>query len=511
MKRKYILILFFILTLAAFLRLWKISSLPPGIYPDEAMNANDALLFENKLFYQENNGREGLFMNLISLSFYLLGVSVFSFKIVPAIFGILTVLGVFLLAKELFDSWETGLLSSFFTAVSFWHINFSRIGFRAIMMPCVLAFSFYFLFKGFKQKNLLSFIVGGIIYGIGFHTYISFRLSVLLLAIILFSFLIQFLKEKKLKQYLLFSSSFLFSTFLVALPIGIYFLQNPQDFVSRATGVSVFSQPSVLQALLRSTVLHLGMFNFYGDPNWRHNFAGSPQLFWPVGIFFLIGLIFVLKKGFTSLKGKKYSEFSIYLLLVGGLFTLLLPGLLTYEGIPHALRAIGVIPFAYILAAFGGLKVYEILSKKINAKALTIISLALLVFIGVHESYKYFFNWAKRQELNQAFEIRYNEMGRYLNSLPSNVQAYVVVNEKNSPLYGVSIPGQTLMFTERTKYSKVRANYIKFEDIDNMITVDGKRKEIIALYEDNVFENLIETFPHGKVSETQYFKIFRID
>ncbi len=163
--KKNLSFLLIILAIAAFFRLWQLSSIPPGLYPDVAMNGNDAIetlnTYNFKVFYPDNNGREGLFMWLIALSFSIFGISVWSIKIVAAIIGILTVLGLYLLTKELFSksaenaSRQIALLASFFLAISFWHVNFSRLGFRAILLPFVLVFGFYFLFKGFRQKKLL--------------------------------------------------------------------------------------------------------------------------------------------------------------------------------------------------------------------------------------------------------------------------------------------------------------------------------------------------------------------
>ncbi|MDD5639147.1 MAG: hypothetical protein PHO28_04580, partial [Candidatus Pacebacteria bacterium] len=99
-------LLLVIILIASFFRLYKLTLIPPGIYPDEAMNANDAIkalqTHNFKVFYPDNNGREGLFINLIALSFKIFGISLFSFKITSAIIGILTVLGLYFLAKELF-------------------------------------------------------------------------------------------------------------------------------------------------------------------------------------------------------------------------------------------------------------------------------------------------------------------------------------------------------------------------------------------------------------------------
>jgi len=45
---------------------------------------------------------------------------------------------------------------------------------------------------------------------------------------------------------------------------------------------------------------------------------------------------------------------------------MLLPGSLTYEGMPHSLRVIGTIPACYLLAAYGGDISYGWLGKKLT-------------------------------------------------------------------------------------------------------------------------------------------------
>src|SRR4030042_3557532 len=132
-KQKTIILLIVILVIAAFFRLWKLDSIPPGLYPDVAINGNNAIsALENqdfKVFYIDNNGREGFFINLIAFSFVIFGVSIWSIKIVSAIIGILTVLGIYLFTKESFgyakikNSGIIALASSFFLAISFWHVN----------------------------------------------------------------------------------------------------------------------------------------------------------------------------------------------------------------------------------------------------------------------------------------------------------------------------------------------------------------------------------------------------
>ncbi|MDI6591727.1 MAG: glycosyltransferase family 39 protein [Patescibacteria group bacterium] len=540
-RNRTILILFLILAVAGFFRLWHLDSIPPGLYPDEAINGNEAISNPGKIFYPENNGREGLFINLIFLSFSIFGVSIWSIKIVSAIIGILTVLGLYLLTKELFkkinnqplkiNSKVVALLSSFFLAISFWHTNFSRIGFRGILVPFILVFAFYFLFRAFRKKNLSDFIISGIFWGLGFYTYIPFRIALLILIIFLILKLIDYFKKNPVqknwrwllnKMYLQNGwwkiDLFLLIIILIAIPLGIYFLQNPEYFISRIAKVSIFAQDSnppfsQFAAFGKSLILHLAMFNFYGDPNWRHNFAGSPQLFWPVGILFLIGFFFVFSKLTKCFVHWSTEVFAIFGFLIVWFFFMLLPGILTYEGIPHSLRTIGVIPVVYIFAGLGGWWVYQYLNKIIVAKKLLIVLCALFFVVITYGQFcKYFLNWANLPEVEDAFSKDYVDMGNYLNSLSPETQKYVIVNQSGVPVPypdGIPMPAQTIMFIERTKFGKPRATYLLPE---NLTQIEPKKETVILTMkcDKELFKELSQRFPQGKFKKENRILIYEI-
>ncbi|MFH1246711.1 MAG: glycosyltransferase family 39 protein, partial [Candidatus Liptonbacteria bacterium] len=198
-KKTALLLLGSVLIVATFLRLYHFKNLPPGLYPDEAVNATNAVhaltTGDYRVFYPENNGREGLFMNMQALSLKFFGVyEPWSLRFPSAIIGILTVLGIFLLGRELFNT-QVGLFASLFAATSFWHITFSRIGFRAITAPFFLVFAIAFLLMAIrwaKEPRLRNFmpylfaVLGGLSFGLGFYSYISYRTAPLLLIPFLF-------------------------------------------------------------------------------------------------------------------------------------------------------------------------------------------------------------------------------------------------------------------------------------------------------------------------------------
>lgn len=519
-----------IIAIAFFFRLWHLDSVPPGLYPDVAINGNDALdslkTGNFKVFYPENNGREGLFMWLIAFSFSIFGPSVWAIKIVAAVIGILTVLGLYLLTKEIFSPelpadktanqpQIIALLSSFFLAISFWHVLFSRLGFRAIMVPFILVFAFYFLFKGFREKKISSFAIGGIFFGLGFYTYTVFRLAVILLLFTLAYWFLVYRSQNLNKKFLVFASCFLIFTFFVALPIGIYFLQHPGDFVGRAAGVSIFSQPNPAKAFLKSLIVHMGMFNVYGDANWRHNLATFPMLFWPVGILFLTGFFISLKDFFRGLKEKNIRKLQAPGFALCLFFIMLLASVLTYEGIPHALRTIGVIPAVYIFVGLGAWRIYQWLQNNTgNKKLLLTACFIFLAMVAIAEFNKYFVSWAKDPNVQGAFSTDLAGIGDYLNSLPDNVQKYVVVNLSGTPVpypNGIPMPSQTPLFIERIKYGESRTTYLLPEDL-NKVKINKSSTVIIPLKPDqDVLISLLKNFKSGELQKRNSIYLYKIN
>ena len=478
MNKKVIILLIFIIILAAFFRLYQITQIPPGLYPDEAMNGDNALeaLTTNhfKVFYPENNGREGLFMNIQAIFLkYLMplengSTAAWMLRLPSALFGIFTVLGLFFLTRELLATDPQSsmakykdyiaLLATFLLATSFWHILFSRIGFRAIMAPFFVVWATYFFIKALNKKPgylpekigkvsdffkkyyyLCPAVIAGIFFGLGFYSYIAFRIMPLLFLI----FIIYFRKNKNFWKI---TSVFIIVTFIVALPIGIYFLKNPADFFGRTGEISVFSSPHPLSDLASNIAKTALMFNYHGDYNWRQNFAGAPELFWPVGILFLIGLILAI------IKIKKF-EFSF---LLTWLALAALPVVISDEGIPHALRAILMIPPVFILSAFGGWWLYDkiinspFFSKKNNKLIFNIFTIFFLSLLILQAYAFYFIAWAQNPNVSSAFNQDYVDIANQINALPLQTPKYVIVEASGVLVRGIPMPAQTVMFLTNT-------------------------------------------------------------
>jgi 4-amino-4-deoxy-L-arabinose transferase-like glycosyltransferase len=421
------------------------------------MNGNNALealeTGKFKVFYPENNGREGLFINIQALFLWFFGVNEpWALRLPSAIFGILTVLGLYFMAKEVFlaatknehSATYAGLLASFFLATSFWHINFSRIGFRAIMAPFFLTWSIYFLLLTLRKKSNLANIFGGMIHGLGFYSYIAYRPTPL---IILINGFAQYFKSRQTEHLAMKELTIFFlSAFIVALPLGIYFVNHPEDFFGRTAQISIFSSPNPRHDLGINIIKTAGMFNFVGDWNWRHNFSGRPLLFWPVGILFVAGVIIAIWKIIVKRDYFNAEFFSLVWITITAL-----PVIISNEGVPHALRSILMAPAVFILAASAGLYLFDWIKKHSRLPRYALNAyVALFITLLILEAFSSYAAWATRDEAGGAFSAEYVEIGRRLNDIPRETEKYVIVEAQGVDVRGVPMPAQTVMFITNT-------------------------------------------------------------
>jgi len=441
-----IIFILLIVALGLFLRVYRIENVPPGIYPDEAVNGEDALRANStgnyQWFYPANQGREGLFMNMIALLFKFFGASVLTLKLPAILFGTLTILGTYFLASEIFRLLfsenvrrKAALVSAFMVATSFWALNFSRISFRANMLPAILAFSFYFLWKGLRTKKNTDFIWGGLILGLGLHSYIAFRIAPAILIITFCSLLLT--RPGFWKEYWKKIIIFVAAAILVGLPMFYTFYTHPQYLEARSDNVSVFSplvnKGDLSGTFLRSFALSLVKYTFVGDMNWRHNYKPYPLLEFVTGAAFLFGIFWSLHRFFQTLfqrlKNKvRNPEMDIYFFLIGWFLAMLAPEFLTAEGNPHALRSIGTVPVVFIFAAIA----FGYLLEKAEQKGETmkrwanIMIVLALAFSGIFNTVKYFDFWATKPLVAQSFNRNLTLISRHIQTLPAEKYVYVV-------------------------------------------------------------------------------------
>ena len=430
-----------ILVVAALVRLYALDRVPPSLHPDEAVNGNNALeawrTGRFHVFYADDFGREGLFINLQALTLGLIRQNQpWVLRLPSAMFGVLTVLGLYLLARKLLGN-KAALLAAFCLATSFWHINVSRLGTRPVAAPLFLVWALYLLLvscEAAERRNSASWflaVVAGLVYGLGFHTYIVYAATPVLLSVFL-----KYLQRKHGTRCVLKIGVIAGTTALIAVaPLLIFACRQPTVFFQRTNQLAGLHSGAHTLDLLKGVVRTAAMFTFGGDVNPRHNIPGRPMLFWPVGLMFLIGLVVAVRK---------------HHLLLWWVAITALPAVLANEGIPHALRTILMAPAVFMLAAIGGVALYDWSNKVLPVGALRILCCTLIGTLVLEACHTYFITWAHNPKVGESFDQSLVEAARRLDSLPRELPKYVVVEPDGMWVRGMPMGAQALMFLTDT-------------------------------------------------------------
>ena len=347
-----------ILLIGILFRFWKLDSLFDGMTYDEAYKGLDAIAIrkfgERPIFLDWNGGREALVAYLVAISQSFFDYSILSVRIVTPIMNCLLLLFFYLFAKTIFNS-RVALLSTFLFAVSKWSIIHSRYGVRAGQFTVFEIAVLYFVARGIasEKKNSWSFVIAGIIGGLGFYTYIGYRVFPL----ILLSFLLQKNIFQKLKNHKKTIVAGCIAGLIIVAPLAKFYLEHRESMTDRMKRTLVWNQkgteytginPVIL--VLRSAKDTLGMFTYKGDSIVRHNVEIEPMLSPFETSFFILGLLVIV----LNLR----RQHALFLLLF--LLFALVPGVLSV-GAPNTPRVLAALPPAMLFVAFGILTAIQFL------------------------------------------------------------------------------------------------------------------------------------------------------
>ena len=433
--------------------MYSFGSAPPGLYIDEAADGANAVQAwdagEFKVFYPEDNGREGLYINVSSIFIHFFGTNARSLRLPAAVFGILTVAATYALTVELI-SVPVGLLAAFFLATSYWHVNFSRIAFRGIAAPFFLVSALYFLLLGFRRRRdgpEFAPIIGGLLYGLGFHTYIAYRVTPALVVLVLSFLFVEARRGRWLRHFWIASGLFFAGAAVAVYPLLMYFVNNPDMATKRASQVSILQNDHIGQYLVVNIVRTVGMLYWQGDQNWRHNYVGRPEVFWPVALLMTVGLALAIREIFAR------SSAAVLLppvLLVLWMACGSAPAILSNEGLPHALRSILMLPPIVILAGVGATKILSVLTRVISPSLLTTAVIVLSCALVGETAYTYFRLWTGDPRTASTFDINETLVAGQINSLPPERPKVVAVEGPSEAADSFYLPLVSLRFPTRS-------------------------------------------------------------
>ena len=391
------------LLVAAVLRLPQLTQVPPGVHYDEAaygLNAGDiGLRGDRPVFIPSFTGREPLYLYAAGGMAAALGNSLFALRLTSAFFGLLTIAATYWLGREMLADRRIALLAAALLAVSFWHLLFSRLGFRVISQPLLQALAVAALFRGLRGGRWPWLWVAGVLIGLTAYTYLAARLFPVLLAFALLPLLLDPGTRTLRARQLLFVA---LVAFLTALPLLAYFAGHPDAFWVRIGQVAPGS-PAAGEALPlgESLLRSFGMFFLAGDPYLRFNLPGRPLFDFVSGGLLLVGWVLCLlryRRFFYD-----WQRAAVLLLLLAPLVMILPTALATNEIVPSNLRAMGLIPFVFFLPPIGLITLLRDVEGRFGRPSVTAAVLLIVPLVlwagGQWAQHLYFRVWAQTPDL----------------------------------------------------------------------------------------------------------------
>jgi len=278
--------------LGAALRLVALDRLPPGLYHDEAFNGLDALRVlegDRPIYFPANNGREPLYIYLVAGAIAWLGRTPGAVRLPAAIAGTLTIAAAYGLARALYNR-RVAFFTAMITATTLWPVALSRQGFRAALLPLLIALCLWQAARAWRGQHLRDWALAGGLYGLSFYTYLAARLTPLVL--LLFGLYLAWAgRLRRLWPGALVAG---LTATLVALPLALYALNHADIFFTRTMQVSLFNPAihggDLPGALMRQVGRALGMFTLHGADEVRHNVPGRPVFDPAMSLAFLLGV-----------------------------------------------------------------------------------------------------------------------------------------------------------------------------------------------------------------------------
>jgi hypothetical protein len=448
---------------AAFLRLYELDLLPPGLFYDEAYNGLDVRGVLSgahlPLYFPGNYGREPLFLYLQSAFVALLGYTPYALRLTAAFIGILTIPVVYWAFHTLYtegtedsqraqrENREIILPSAFSVlsasnsapsvtryfwpatiaaaglAVSYWHVSVSRLGFRAILLPLLSSLAIGCFWRAWTSRRRRDFVWAGVWLGAALYTYTAARvLPLVLLAFILVEAVIHLFTRAGHREHRGFtertenteitpSPSHPFSlplrgisltaatALLVAAPLLLTFARDPALLGARTGDISIFTVSPV---------------DMPGTPAERflHNVLAVAGNFYVAGDEavrhnlpgrpvndLLLATLFTLGLG-AALWRSRRPAMRLLLLWLAVMAT---PTLFAAQA-PHVLRGIGMLPPLALLYGVGGGVILAVLTRwqRWAAPGLVILVLAVSGAITFRD---YFQRWPTSERFGVEFSI----------------------------------------------------------------------------------------------------------
>ncbi len=397
-----------IVGIAAFFRLYNVSTNPPSLTWDEAAVGYNAYTILNwgkdewgnnyPLFFKSFGDDKNPIHIYLTIPFIAcFGLNDFAVRLPAAIFGVLNVLIIFFVARQLTKSNIISLFSSLFLAISAYNIQFSRFNHELNFAIFFFLLGLYFFLTAVNSDKKYLLPLSFMSFGLDLFTYPSAKV----VTPILIFFLILLNIKKLLKNIKIFAISISVYLFFVGTIIvnpellGTARLEQNQIKEELIINTNLYQKTNSL-LLGKAEIVFERYLKYYqsdflyltGDKNPRHSVQAFGTFYKFQIPLLIIGLLYLI---YAVIKYKNYN----LLLILLCFFIAPLPGAVSSD-MPHASRSMFITFSHYLLIAMGVFAIAS-LFKNFYYKILAVVVIVILTAFNFYNYNNYYYSEYKNK------------------------------------------------------------------------------------------------------------------
>lgn len=295
-----------LLLIAAILRFWNLTTLPPGLNENEitdiriteTIRQGNVAVYYNLQSLGAEGGREGFYHTLLAAVTTLTGSGLMSYRLLSVFTNMIMLALVYALATRLYGA-LAGVAALALLTVGFWPILLARSIGREALLPLLVAATMLALARALpvyyqpspREPGTPPFAALGLLLGLGFYLHPAhYLLALACLVFIVFMVVSPQPLSSRTLSYIGFA---ILVMIIVAVPYVVSSVRLPAlDGAGRVFGAYQIAAKPPLQAIVDGIS---GIF-FMGDQSPARNVPGRPLVDLFSGVIMLIGLLAALNR-----------------------------------------------------------------------------------------------------------------------------------------------------------------------------------------------------------------------
>ncbi len=325
-----------LLVLFAFSRIYRLGQVPLGMHCDEMGMAYDAWSlaldhvdrYQKKMpFYLINfgGGQSIMYAYLAGALMLFFDYSLTLVRIPAVVLGFCTLVGGFLITREITGNKRTAFIAAFFITVCPWYIMSQRWGLDCFLMLGFITISLYFLILALQREKTIFYFLSGGCFGLTLYTYALAYVIVPFFLFLCFLY-VNWTKRLALKKWIVLA----IPLFLLAVPLLVMIIINTFELPEIAA--TYFTIPRIpmyrgddvnIHTFLHNIHIFITMVTYDKNPVLIYNALPPFGSLYYFSIPFLVyGLVLCIITVFKKENRKTFSLFALPLFLfISVLFT----------------------------------------------------------------------------------------------------------------------------------------------------------------------------------------------